>query len=240
MPQAEDDRDRRWRRTGAPGDTRGDDRHLAQGEGGSGDWEASAYGSGQRRGPGCGDEPYRPDPAFSPANWPGTVPPQQRFGTPGQAPGDGYGGWGAAGWMQERWSPAPDRGRGGGPATRHGPRRRRRSDADLHDEVCVRLSRDERLDTADVSVAVRHGHVTLEGTVVDRPMKHAIEDLVDRVHGVADIDNRIKVMRGADPRAERDAPPAPHPSVPQDSPTARDARLGRYSESMPGGSGKNG
>jgi hypothetical protein len=104
----------------------------------------------------------------------------------------------------------------------------------------VRLSRDDRLDTADVSVAVRGGHVTLEGTVADRPMKHAIEDLVDRVQGVADIDNRIKVMRGADPGASRDAPPVPNASVPQDSPTARDARQGRFSESLPGGSGKNG
>jgi len=210
------------------------DRPLAQGEGGGDDWAASAYGSGQRRGPGLGDEAYRPDPAFGPAGWPGSQPPQQRFGVSGEVPGNGQAAAGAVrGYQAPALAPPRDSGR-------RGPKGWRRSDADVHDDVCVRLSRNGRLDTADVTVEVREGHVRLEGTVSDRPMKHAIEDLVDQVPGVADIDNRIKVMRGAEPAAGRDAPPLPHASVPQDSPTARDARLGRHTDSMPGGSGKNG
>jgi len=50
--------------------------------GSDGDWAASACGSGQRRGPGAGDTPYLPDPAFDPAAWPGDRSLQQRFGRP--------------------------------------------------------------------------------------------------------------------------------------------------------------
>jgi len=192
----------------------GRNQHLATGSGGSGDWEASAYGTGQRRGPVDADVPYRPVPDFSPARWPGDRSPQQRFGR-----GQG--------------APAP---RPGGPP--RGPRGWQRSDASLHDALCEHLARSHDLEVADVSVEVRDGHVTLEGTVADRPMKRAIEDRVDAFPGVRDIDNRIKVMRpGAVPA---DAPPEPHASVPQDSPTARDAARGRFSEPMRGGSGKNG
>jgi len=35
----------------------------------------------------------------------------------------------------------------------------------------------------------------LDGTVPERRMKHAIEDLVDACPGVQDIDNRIRVKR---------------------------------------------
>jgi hypothetical protein len=77
--------------------------------GSDGDWAASACGSGQRRGPGAGDTPYLPDPAFDPAAWPGDRSLQQRFGRP----------------------PAP----AGGPAAeaRPGPRGWRRSDESLHE-----------------------------------------------------------------------------------------------------------
>jgi osmotically-inducible protein OsmY len=42
---------------------------------------------------------------------------------------------------------------------------------------------------------VADGRVTLDGTVPDRYMKHAIEDLVDECPGVQDIDNRVRVQR---------------------------------------------
>jgi hypothetical protein len=202
--------------------------HLAFGSGGCGDWAASAYGSGLRRGPGGGDEPFRPDPAFASDRWRGDQPPQARFGT---ADDRGAG------------RTDPSAGAAYGPQPGRGPKGWQRSDTRLHDDVCERLARSEHLDVADVSVEVRDGHVTLQGTVADRRMKHAIEDRVDSVVGVRDIDNRIKVMRvepGMPGALAADAPPSPHASVPQDSPTARDEARGIFSEPMAGGSGKSG
>jgi osmotically-inducible protein OsmY len=37
--------------------------------------------------------------------------------------------------------------------------------------------------------------VVLEGTVPERRMKHAIEDLADACPGIQDIENRIRVRR---------------------------------------------
>jgi hypothetical protein len=125
---------------------------------------------------------------------------------------------------------------GGGPA---GPKGWQRSDERIHDDVCERLSR-SGLDAADVSVQVRDGRVTLSGTVSDRPMKHAIESLVDGCVGVRDIDNRVKVMRPGPDAGPRDAPAPAHASVPQDSPTARDEARGRFSRPLPGAAGKAG
>jgi hypothetical protein len=195
----------------------GRNQHLAAGSGGSGDWEASAYSIGQRRGPVDADAPYRAAPDFDPAGWPGDRSPQQRFGANGPA----------------RPAPLPP----SGPP--RGPRGWQRTDASLHDALCERLARSHDLEVADVSVEVRDGHVTLEGTVADRPMKRAIEDRIDAFPGVRDIDNRIKLMRPGIAPAP-DAPPSPHASVPQDSPTARDEARGHFSEPMRGGSGKNG
>jgi hypothetical protein len=52
------------------------------------------------------------------------------------------------------------------------------------------------IDASDVSIDVKEGKVTLEGTVPERRMKHRIEDMVDDCMGVQDIDNRIRVSPG--------------------------------------------
>ena len=58
------------------------------------------------------------------------------------------------------------------------------------------------IDAAEVSVDVKDGKVTLEGTVPERRMKHYIEDVVDHCMGVKDIDNRIRVSQGGSFGAE--------------------------------------
>lgn len=143
-----------------------------------------------------------------------------------RAPGDSYGGWSRAGSMQGRWTGEGPRGddvSAPAPGRRPGPKEWRRSDATIHDDVRVRLSR-SGLDAGDVSVEVRDGRVTLHGIVGDRPTKHAIESLVDDCDGVREIDDRLKVMR---PAPRLDGPPRPHASVPQDSPSAREEAGGR-------------
>ena len=51
------------------------------------------------------------------------------------------------------------------------------------------------IDSSDVTVEVSGAKVVLEGTVPERRMKHAIEDLTDACPGVQDIENRIRVRR---------------------------------------------
>jgi hypothetical protein len=84
-----------------------------------------------------------------------------------------------------------------GPYAGRGPRGYRRSDERIRDEVCDRLTDDALVDATDIAVRVRHGLVTLEGTVRDRAQKHRAEDLAAGVTGVADVENRIRVPRPA-------------------------------------------
>lgn len=162
--------------------------------------------------------PERPDePAFDRVMQPGhTLPLAAGSGGGGawtrSAAGMGLGGVPDA----PPWPADPAR------AGRRGPKGWTRSDERIRDDVCERLSRRHDLDTADVSVEVRQGHVRLDGTVADRPMKHAIEQVVDGCLGVQDIDNRLRIMRPGPP----DRSPQPRASVPPDSPTAREEARG--------------
>jgi hypothetical protein len=79
---------------------------------------------------------------------------------------------------------------------RAGPKGYTRSDDRLKEDICERLMMADSVDSTEVTVNVKDGQVTLEGTVPNRRMKHSIEDLVDAAPGVQDIDNRIRVERG--------------------------------------------
>lgn len=76
-----------------------------------------------------------------------------------------------------------------------GPKGYQRSDERLREDISERLLQSRDIDSSDVTVTVSDAKVVLEGTVPERPMKHAIEDLVDACPGVQDIDNRIRVKR---------------------------------------------
>lgn len=218
---------------------RGAGADLAAGNGDGADWQASAAGLGQRRGPIARTErPYRPSPAADLRRDVRDADPAERFGA------EHYG-------DERPGAPDDPRGESPGRATapaaapkpaaprRAGPRGWQRTDAQLLDSVCERLASDLRLDTGDVTVTVKDGEVTLEGIVSDRAMKRAIEDAVDAVHGVRDVANRVKVMLPGAPRGDS-GPPQPHGSVPTDSPTERAARAGHTERSVPGASGKSG
>jgi len=70
-----------------------------------------------------------------------------------------------------------------------------RTDERIREDVCERLAHSNAVDPSDVSVAVRDGVVTLEGTVPQRPMRYALEDIAARCMGVVDVDNRVRVGR---------------------------------------------
>lgn len=79
------------------------------------------------------------------------------------------------------------------PRDRKGPRGYNRSDERIREYICERLARHHVLEVSDVEVSVQQGHVSLDGTVPERYMKHIIEDTADGCWGVSDVDNRIRV-----------------------------------------------
>jgi hypothetical protein len=78
---------------------------------------------------------------------------------------------------------------------RRGPKGYVRSDERIRDEICERLFRESRLEVSDVCVEVKDGEVLITGSVPERPMKHAVEDIAADCWGVKDIDNRLRVVR---------------------------------------------
>lgn len=76
-----------------------------------------------------------------------------------------------------------------------GPKDYVRTDARIREDVCDRLSWDDEVDATDVTVTVKDGEVTLEGTVETRHMKRQAEDLAEAVAGVRDVHNQIRVRK---------------------------------------------
>jgi len=79
-----------------------------------------------------------------------------------------------------------------------GPKGYTRSDDRIREDVCDCLTDDPMLDAGEIEVEVRNGEVTLSGTVSDRLAKRHAEDMIERVSGVRDVQNNIRVK-------ERDA-----------------------------------
>jgi osmotically-inducible protein OsmY len=84
---------------------------------------------------------------------------------------------------------------------RTGPKGYTRSDERIREDISERLMMADGIDSSEVTVSVKDGRVTLEGTVPVRSMKHSIEDLADYTAGVHDVDNRIRVERPGTPSA---------------------------------------
>jgi osmotically-inducible protein OsmY len=76
-----------------------------------------------------------------------------------------------------------------------GPKNYRRSDERTREIVCERLTEDARIDASDVEVRVQGGEITLSGSVPDRSMKHAAEDIAARCAPDEQIRNELKVRR---------------------------------------------
>lgn len=74
-----------------------------------------------------------------------------------------------------------------------GPRDYRRNDDTIRDEVNGILTRHGGIDGREIQVQVRNGEVTLTGTVLNRRMKLLTEQVIDRVSGVKDIHNQLRI-----------------------------------------------
>jgi hypothetical protein len=81
-----------------------------------------------------------------------------------------------------------------GPFGGRGPKGYRRSDESLLEDVCERLTQDERIDASDIEVTVTDCEITLSGSVSSREEKRLAEDLVAYLRGVRDVHNRLSVM----------------------------------------------
>lgn len=78
-----------------------------------------------------------------------------------------------------------------------GPKGYKRSDERIREDVNDRLSDDYYLDASDVEVSVSNTEVTLTGTVTSRNDKRRAEDLAERVSGVSNVENRLRVRQSS-------------------------------------------
>jgi osmotically-inducible protein OsmY len=76
-----------------------------------------------------------------------------------------------------------------------GPKGYRRSDDRIREDVCERLTQDDRVDASNIEVTVKDGEVTLSGTTHSREDKRRAEDIVDSVSGVRDVSNSLRVSK---------------------------------------------
>ena len=75
-----------------------------------------------------------------------------------------------------------------------GPQNYKRPDERIRDDVYERLTDSHEIDARHIMVDVNQGNVTLTGTVPERQMRYAAEDLVESCMGVSNINNQLKVQ----------------------------------------------
>ncbi len=88
-----------------------------------------------------------------------------------------------------------------GPHKGKGPKGYTRSDERIKDDVNDRLSDDSFIDASEIDVTVESCEVVLTGTVDSKEEKRRAEDIAERVSGVKNIENRLKV-RNRDSRSD--------------------------------------
>ncbi len=75
------------------------------------------------------------------------------------------------------------------------PKGYERSDERIKEDLCERLTHDHLVDASEITVSVKAGVVTLDGSISDRNQKYRAEDLADNLSGVKDVQNRLNVVR---------------------------------------------
>jgi len=138
--------------------------------------------------------------------------PPQRYVGPSWTRDMGYGGEGweryveRPGWGDpSAWGPE----RPQGPHAGRGPRGYTRTDERIREDVCDRLAEHGYVDASDIDVRVNDGEVTLEGSVRERREKRIAEDVAERVAGVRDVHNLLRVNREGAGHADAEPPGQP-------------------------------
>jgi len=78
-----------------------------------------------------------------------------------------------------------------------GPKGYQRSDDRIREDVCDCMTEDPMLDASEIEVDVKDGEVVLCGSVSSREQKRRAEDVADRISGVRDVTNQLRVRRSA-------------------------------------------
>jgi osmotically-inducible protein OsmY len=117
--------------------------------------------------------------------------------------GSGYGRSGGFGNMSndynQAWESSRYTGRYQGVTHRgKGPSGYHRSENRIQEDVCDRLTDDDRIDASDIRVQINSDTVILSGTVRSREEKKRAEDLAESISGVRDVENRLHVGRPGD------------------------------------------
>ncbi|GFE84485.1 hypothetical protein GCM10011487_64850 [Steroidobacter agaridevorans] len=115
--------------------------------------------------------------------------PSGYFGDEYSSQGEGMDQYGSQGSQGRQWGQqeyGAHRGRG--------PRGYKRSDDRIREEVCDCLTDDDRLDASNIEVAVKEGEVTLSGSTTSRSDKRWAETLAERISGVKEVQNSIRVQ----------------------------------------------
>lgn len=102
-----------------------------------------------------------------------------------------YGSQGYQGWGQEQHGAQQTYGEGGHRGK--GPSGYTRSDDRIREHVCETLFDDDYVDATNIDVTVKNGEVTLSGTVDDRRQKRRAEDCIERLSGVKDVVNQLRI-----------------------------------------------
>ncbi len=76
-----------------------------------------------------------------------------------------------------------------------GPKGYKRSDERIREDICDALCSAYEIDSSDVEIKVQNGEVTITGTVPDRQTKLRIEHLADRMSGVNEVTNQVRIKR---------------------------------------------
>jgi hypothetical protein len=133
----------------------------------------------------------------------------------------------SADWSEERWEPGRDRdwnrgnqerrndewlrsyghgtsyggGLGGsqemGRFAGRGPKNWHRSDERIREDVNERLTDHPDIDASEIEVQVKNGEVTLAGTLNDRHSKRLAEEVAERVSGVKEVHNQVRIQTTA-------------------------------------------
>ncbi|HET9445842.1 MAG TPA: BON domain-containing protein, partial [Steroidobacteraceae bacterium] len=93
-------------------------------------------------------------------------------------------------------------GRSEGQFRGRGPRGYRRSDERIREDACECLTQDDRIDASNIEVTVKDCEVILSGSVNSRDEKRRAEELIERLSGVQDVNNSLRVIRQDGARAQ--------------------------------------
>lgn len=82
-------------------------------------------------------------------------------------------------------------------AWNRGPKGYTRSDERIREDISDQLMHSHEIDPSEVEIQVSGGEVTLTGTVCCRREKYQLEELAERVAGVKDVVNNVRIKRDA-------------------------------------------